>query len=75
MGHMVIGLSIGYMSYRDGTIIDGGFLDTLDRKGDRHKYYSSSVLTGIMINIVIILIGGVTGDICQTILRKKVTFL
>jgi len=29
------------MSNRDDTIRDGRFLDTLDRKGDGHKFYSS----------------------------------
>jgi len=32
----------GHKSARDDTIKDGWFLDTPDRKGDGHRFYSSS---------------------------------
>lgn len=32
----------GHRSNRDDMVRDGRLLNTLDRRGDRHRYYSSS---------------------------------
>ena len=42
MGHMEVGPHGGHKSDRYDTIKDGMLLDTLDRRGDRGGYYSSS---------------------------------
>ena len=47
----------------DVMIRDGRFLDTLDRRGSGMGSTLVLVHTGIMVNINIILIGGVIGDI------------
>ena len=71
MGHMVVGLMlatgqiemtqlemVGAWILSIGEVMDTGTILVL-------------VLTGIMIVIIIILIGGVIGDICQMSLRKQ----
>lgn len=60
MGHMAVGLLVD-TSWID-LVRDGRLLDTLERRNDRHRYYSSSGSDSIMIIIVIILRGGVIGD-------------